>query len=617
MMKQCDEQQHGCGQCVKRKETCPGYRNIVDLMFRDESDHVIEKAKKTRRKSGSRRLVAESDAMTDGSSTSSPAPAPPGPTPPPYRVVQSRAKSNSSSSPEATNIRWDTGWEEDVIDDHHGNENVLPTTATTFDSQTTYQEQGIAFFFSQYVTADKGSFPNYDFIYDVWQPPIATDEKNPDPITPGIIAVGLAGLSKLTGCKKAMLQARQSYGIALQRTNAALQDSTEVVKDTSMLSVLLLGTYEFMSGTTPQTIQSWQKHVNGAAAVASIRGTAQFRTNAGVRMFLLLTHSVLLSCMQTGLPMPKPILQLREDLEKLDILNKATLRIVGHLSKTIQLRYDIKTGVLSKQDHLLTKLFDIETEFLSIVSALPSPIRYRIVQLEQPHVAAFGHTCHVYPGLTHVTTWNAIRTMRILVQESIIEQLCDGVDDPLTLDDTSKRRLQHAIHIQQKLSLAIVASVPQHFGVVNWVEAVNGGCPEAADPEKKPNQDDSQQTRDPTNPQSSSAPANVSIQLPSLMDTANTSGPGGHNAARFMLLATSSNTIVWPLHTVGMSLTCSTELRTYIVERLDAIYSETGFHQAHEVANMVRKKKTQSDKWIATLSSLSSLSLDCQLPEIV
>lgn len=49
---QCDQREPGCGQCEKRQQKCPGYRNLVDLMFRDESSHVIRKAtSKSRKKS--------------------------------------------------------------------------------------------------------------------------------------------------------------------------------------------------------------------------------------------------------------------------------------------------------------------------------------------------------------------------------------------------------------------------------------------------------------------------------------------------------------------------------------------------------------------------------------
>lgn len=51
---QCDQREPGCGQCEKRQQQCPGYRNLVDLMFRDESSHVIKKANaKARRRTAS------------------------------------------------------------------------------------------------------------------------------------------------------------------------------------------------------------------------------------------------------------------------------------------------------------------------------------------------------------------------------------------------------------------------------------------------------------------------------------------------------------------------------------------------------------------------------------
>lgn len=60
---QCDQQEPGCGQCEKRQQQCPGYRNLVDLMFRDESSHVIKKANARARKRGS---------LSSASSTPSP-----------------------------------------------------------------------------------------------------------------------------------------------------------------------------------------------------------------------------------------------------------------------------------------------------------------------------------------------------------------------------------------------------------------------------------------------------------------------------------------------------------------------------------------------------------------
>lgn len=116
-------------------------------------------------------------------------------------------------------------------------------------------------------------------------------------------AVGLVGVAQMTRSQTALDAARKSYGKALQLTNAALRDQTEAVKDTTMLSVLILGLFEMIGGSSARTTEAWQKHLNGAAALAKIRGMAQFRSRAGIRMFFMLTQNTMISCIQNELPM--------------------------------------------------------------------------------------------------------------------------------------------------------------------------------------------------------------------------------------------------------------------------------------------------------------------------
>ncbi|KAM3509861.1 hypothetical protein MY11210_006148 [Beauveria gryllotalpidicola] len=82
-----------------------------------------------------------------------------------------------------------------------------------------------------------------------------------------------------------MATARRSYGQVLRLATAALGDGTEALKDKVLLSVLLLSTYELVSGTAPHPTDAWQKHVTGAAALAYLGQAAQFETRAGREMF--------------------------------------------------------------------------------------------------------------------------------------------------------------------------------------------------------------------------------------------------------------------------------------------------------------------------------------------
>lgn len=454
------------------------------------------------------------------------------------------------------------------------------------------QERGTAFFFSRYVAVDFGCYQNYDFVYDVWKP-TGGDVERVDCVTASMTAVGLAGLSKITRSHDMMIQACRSYGTALKLTNAALQTPTEAVRDSTMLAVLVLGTYEFITGRTPQTMAAWKDHVNGAAALTRMRGTTPFRTQAGIRMFLMLCHSVLISCIQGGMPMPKAMLELRNELVHFANTKDPTWRIFEPICRALQIRYDIKNGKITETDEIVAKLVDVEHELATIVDEMPSFWRYRCAQVNHSNPAILGSWCHIYPSFAHATTWNGIRTMRILVQETILEQLCSSMAHTTVPPMAHQLLLVRSMRMLQLLGEAVIASVPQHFGIVTsrgWRDGdfiltaqaphrLASACPI---PSPKP-------ARQITPDSPGSSPR------PTLLDPTQ-SDDGRGDAERFMTLASASNTIIWPLYTLGMSSSCTHETRQYIIERLDAIHVETRLDQARSVKSILQAK-VQSLPW--------------------
>lgn len=407
-------------------------------------------------------------------------------------------------------------------------------------------------------------------------------------------AVGLAGLSKITKSSDMMTQARQSYGTALKLTNAALRNPTHAVRDGTMLSVLVLGTYEFITGRTPQTMAAWKDHVNGAAALTRIRGTAPFRTKAGIRMFLMLCHSVLISCIQGGVPMPQAILDLRSELGQYTNTTNTTWRMFDPICRALQIRYDIKNGTLTDADEIVAKLTDVENEFAVVVDEMPRVWRYRCAQVNRPNPAIMGSWCHIYSSFSQATTWNGMRTMRILVQETILEQLCTSMARTPVPPMHHQIMLVKAMRLLALLGEAVIASVPQHFGIVSSRDArhatgdfipatwpphrIASACPI---PSPKP--------RHITPEPSGSSPR------PTLLDPTQ-SDDGRGDAERFMTLASASNTIIWPLYTLGMSSSCTRETRQYIIDRLDVVHMETGLEQARSVKALV-EAKVESPPW--------------------
>lgn len=481
------------------------------------------------------------------------------------------------------------------------------------------QERGTAFFFSRYVTPDNGCHQNYGFIYDIWKPPNPGAEQVVDCVTASMTAVGLAGLSQLTDSRDTMHEARQSYGLALKLTNTALKDPTQATKDTTMLAVLILGSYEAISGRCPQTMQAWKEHVKGAAALASLRGSVQFQSKSGIRMFLMLSHSVLTSCIQSGLPIPQTMVDLHRELDRSGEHESPAWRIVDPIHRALQVRYDIKIGKLQDVDAIVEKLSDIDDEFDLLLSELPSSWGYRRVQLTREDPRVLGRSCHVYSGLAQVTTWNEVRAIRILTLETIVEQLCAGLtlSDPSSLPHRQQLLLAETIKLLEKLGAAIVASIPQHFGVVSYRD-VHGPATKAStvsiSAQHQPIRPSSSRaiSESPAEDQSSTS---STVGTPTFLDPA-PSGDQGSDAERFMTLTSASNTIIWPLYVLGMSSSCFPWTREYLIGRLHAIHKETGLEQARVVAGILQTKGQPPIPINALSNRLPPLPKDA-LPAIV
>ncbi|KAF5515128.1 Beauvericin cluster-specific repressor BEA4 [Colletotrichum fructicola] len=444
----CDQKEPGCGQCEKRQQECPGYRNLVDLMFRDESAHVKRKATKTRA-----RICGKPPTASNAPG----APEPPG--------LSGSAPSSSGTEPE----------------------NPAPYPRTTNRATDARRKPALALaVITQpvsliaitgrrqlaYVTTD--DLVNYDFVFDIWRPASMLPSRQVDGVMASMTAVGLAGLADLTKCHQTMDWARRSYGTALRLTNDALRDPSEAVKDTTMLSILVLNTYEMLTGRSPQTVRAWQEHLNGASALAKMRGLAQFRSRAGVRMFIMLTHIALTSCIQRSLPMPPSLVELRNQLGMLSPPGDPNWRMSGPIYRVMQLRHDIKRGKLRQTEAIVDQLAKVDNEFVDIIADLPESWHYRLVNLSQSHPAVFdGFHCHVYPALGLAATWNGIRSLRMLVHETIIGELCKDLGEQpiLSWPYEAKFQLAKSVDALEKLRDAILASVPQHFGVVNYNDA--------------------------------------------------------------------------------------------------------------------------------------------------
>jgi len=192
---QCDQQQPGCMRCEKSRVQCPGYRDLTEIDFRDESARVAKRAHTSYGRD--EKQVMESRQLL-----------------PP----DARKQSGISS--------------------------LAPTQPIT--------KLAANFFFTNFTCVG----PPFSETYQSWLADAYGRGPSNHPLRVAIEAVGLAGLSNMYYAPEIAAKAKQAYGRALAATNGVLDDPAVSLEDTTLLTVILLGLFEASKIATQISIPS-------------------------------------------------------------------------------------------------------------------------------------------------------------------------------------------------------------------------------------------------------------------------------------------------------------------------------------------------------------------------
>lgn len=169
---------------------CPGFRDLADVVFRDESERIIRKAHGESQMEQPRLPV-----MQD--------------------VVSALSTASAFSA------------------------SLLPTTISYALSQP-INEIGAHFFFANY-TYDE---PPLSEGYRAWLAHMYYEDPSNHALRAAIEAVGMAGISNIFYAPQVAAKSKEQYGRALAATKQALSDPVESVADTTLMIVILLGLFE-------------------------------------------------------------------------------------------------------------------------------------------------------------------------------------------------------------------------------------------------------------------------------------------------------------------------------------------------------------------------------------
>ncbi|OCT53923.1 hypothetical protein CLCR_10644 [Cladophialophora carrionii] len=251
----CDERKPACLRCEKSKTPCPGYRDIAEVMFRDESAKVSQKFGAAEQPES----YLTRNAIIESSQTEAPS----------SRLSLRTHRPKHDSIPRPLSV---------------------PTS-----------NLGASFFFAKYTFDEEPFFGGYH----AWLAHAYLEDKPGNVLRAAIDAVGLAGLSNLSYASKLESKSKEQYCNALTALKQLLVDPTRVTENGTLMAVLLLILFEVYQGTSPAlpkphslpkpqmvNFQTWDRyhcwdaHVKAVAALLKLRGQKQFNHDRGGQLYI-------------------------------------------------------------------------------------------------------------------------------------------------------------------------------------------------------------------------------------------------------------------------------------------------------------------------------------------
>lgn len=429
-----------------------------------------------------------------------------------------------------------------------------------WEMKSSLEDQAVGFFFANYVV-EPSIVPRGQFD---WLPELLNQPNTERVLQSSVNAAGLASLANTTKSPAIMKRAQEEYVAALAMTNRALQFKKTAIKDSTLISVILLGMYENFQYQDSDSLKAWARHTNGACALLRLRGEEQFKSSVGRRVLHQFYGTVLLVALESGTAVPPDISELWEKLTTTGdyrIHGKHwTVNMVRFMKNAISLSGDKTSDPVT----IVAEAMKLDRELDEIKTLIPSVWKYETFQLEKPVEHVFSNTYHIYLDPWIAQMWNNLRACRMFLHAVIRRQLLKGSEchPPLFHRDRVREQIAASEQVMRAGAAGVCAAAPQILGQVPFPEFpgskksfYSDTCPELVEP------------RDPT------------FQLRPPGTFLNSTRPTGVHH------------LIWPLYAIGGSDLASPELTQWAIDQLYFIALRLGTRQAVVLAEELKQKQ--------------------------
>ncbi|KAG9679111.1 hypothetical protein KCU99_g8646, partial [Aureobasidium melanogenum] len=400
----CDLRPGSCSRCKNANRLCPGYPDQNELRICDQSSETMIKAQ------------AQKTVVVKIASSSTRPAVPHG----------TRLSSQSGNLNTAINIRASSS----IGDD----------------------DQCLAFFFHNYVVNNKKFHPSISVV----------GNKH---LFASIKALSIAGLSKYHSDTRLSHLARHQYVQALQLTNTALSDPQSAMRDETLLAIVVLTSYETLTGGLNRSLEAWVQHINGATTLLRLRGIDGIKHTDGRILTMHVIAFINIACLLNDLPIPPFIYDLQSRI--FEFLYRPESPAARYQQVSLQFadfNHAFRHHLFSTPEDVIARATGIEAEMTAALVDMPihwkaetlPPARMPDDKTLKGGVPNFELQ---YKDQATSYVWNSFYSSRILLRQAVLKtvQHVESQDGDKSKYENLKLRCHS---IMRDCQTHILASIP-------------------------------------------------------------------------------------------------------------------------------------------------------------
>ncbi|QIW97318.1 hypothetical protein AMS68_002836 [Peltaster fructicola] len=279
-----------------------------------------------------------------------------------------------------------------------------------------------------------------------------------------IKACGMAALNNVRPLLGAREWSRSMYTKAIRLLNDALKDPKRNKHDDCLVAVTMLGFYENITCDSMQSIKSWKAHIEGATQLLKLRGPTQFNTLVGRLLFRELRAQIMIACLWDDRRPPDFLCDWQRELAQ----KSTSLVFIGPTDTLMDISHEfaiLRNAIKLKKishDEALVQSNDIEAKLRQwAADACSQDERWKY------HEARVDDSLHVWEGKVYAysclpipNVWNLYRSIRILATRTH-ELLARSVSQTA---DEERMQIMYSRSIRRQMTDEICATVPCLLG---------------------------------------------------------------------------------------------------------------------------------------------------------